>query len=69
MKKEAPVTKETLERLCVLADLPLPPARRDKLVAPLSGLIAAANELNRKMAEGARRGVLPVTRFPEREEG
>ncbi len=66
MKKEGPVTKETVDRLCVLADLPLPAARRDKLVVPFAGLIAAANELNRKMAEGARRGVLPITRFPER---
>ena len=66
MPKEETVTTETVERLGALAGLPLPAARRDKLVAPLSGLIAAANELNRKMAEGSRRGLLPITRFPER---
>jgi hypothetical protein len=65
-KKEEPVTRETVDRLCVLADLPLPANRRDKLVAPLAGLVAAANELSRKMAEGSRRGVPPITRFPER---
>jgi len=52
MKKEAPVTKETVERLCVLADLPLRRAPRETR-PPALGLIAAANELNRKMAEGA----------------
>lgn len=66
MKKEEPVTKDAVERLCAMADLPLPAARRDKLVPALAGLVAAANELNRKMAEGGRRGVLPITRFPER---
>ncbi len=66
VKKEEPVTRETVDRLCVLADLPLPANRRDKLVAPLAGLVAAANELSRKMAEGGRRGVLPIARFPER---
>ncbi len=66
VKKEEPVTRETVDRLCVLADLPLAANRRDKLVAPLAGLVAAANELSRKMAEGGRRGVLPIARFPER---
>jgi len=63
---EVPVTRESIDRLCALADLALPAARRDALVAPLAGLVAAANELSRKMAEGSRRGVLPITRFPER---
>jgi hypothetical protein len=65
-KGEEPVTRETVDRLCALADLPLPADRRAKLVAPLAGLVAAANELNRKMAEAGRRGLLPITRFPER---
>jgi len=65
-RREEPVTRETVDRLCGLADLPLPANRRDKLVAPLAGLVAAANELSRKMAEGRRRGVPPITRFPER---
>jgi hypothetical protein len=63
---EPPVTRESIDRLCALADLPLPAARRGALVAPLATLVAAANELSRKMAEGSRRGVLPITRFPER---
>jgi hypothetical protein len=66
MKTEGPVTRETIERLCLLADLPLPATRREKLVAPLSTLVAAATELSRKVAEGGRRSVLPITRFPER---
>jgi len=63
---EPAVTRESIDRLCALADLPLPTERRDALVAPLAGLVAAANELSRKMAEGSRRGMLPITRFPER---
>jgi len=63
---KAPVTRESIDRLCALADLSLPGERRDALVAPFGGLVAAANELSRKMAEASRRGVLPITRFPER---
>lgn len=66
MKKDEPVTRETIDRVCALADLPLPASRREKLVPMLAGLVAAANELSRKIAEGSRRAVLPVTRFPER---
>lgn len=65
-KNEPPVTRESIDRLCALADLPLPAERRGALVAPLAGLVAAANELSRKMAEGSCRDVLPITRFPER---
>lgn len=65
-KEDQPVTRESIDRLCALADLPLPANRRDNLVAPLAALVAAANELSRKMAEGSHRGVLPITRFPER---
>jgi hypothetical protein len=64
MKKAEPVTRETIDRLCALADLPLPAARRDALAPMLSGLVAAANELSRTIAEGGRRAVLPITRFP-----
>jgi len=66
MKSDDPVTRETVERLCALADLPLAPERRARLVPMLSGLIAAANELNRKMAAAAHRSILPILRFPER---
>jgi hypothetical protein len=61
-----PVTRETIDRVCALAGLPLAPERRAKLVPLLSGLVAAANELSRKMADAGRRAVLPITRFPER---
>lgn len=63
---EQPVSRESIDRLCALADLPLSANRRDKLAAPLAALVAAANELNRKMAEKSHRGVVPITRFPER---
>jgi predicted component of type VI protein secretion system len=66
MTNDDPVTKETVERLCAQADLPLRPERRTKLVPMLAGLIAAANELNRKMAAAAHRSILPILRFPER---
>ena len=66
MKREEPVTRETVERLCVMADLPRSADRREKLVAGFAALIAAANDLNRKIADGSQRGVLPITRFPER---
>jgi hypothetical protein len=66
MKKDDPITPETVERLCALADLALAPERRTRLVPMLAGLIAAANELNRKMAGAAHRSILPILRFPER---
>ncbi len=66
MTSESPVTRDTVDRLCVLANLPLAANRRDKLVPGLSALVAAANDLNRKMAEASRRSVLPITRFPDR---
>src|SRR2546430_11443580 len=55
MKSDDPVTRETVERLCVQADLPLAPERQARLVPMLAGLITAANELNRKMAAAAHR--------------
>ena len=66
MKSDDPVTRETVERLCVQADLPLAPERQARLVPMLAGLIAAANELSRKMAATAHQSILPILRFPER---
>jgi hypothetical protein len=66
MKNDEPVTKETVERLCAQADLALAPDRRARLVPMLAALIAAANELSRKMAAPAHRSILPILRFPER---
>ena len=66
MKSDDPVTKETVERLCAQADLPLGPERRTRLVPMLAGLIAAANELSRKMAAAAHQSILPILRYPER---
>jgi hypothetical protein len=66
MKNDDPVTPETVERLCAQAGLSLAPDRRTRLVPMLAGLIAAANELNRKMAAAAHRSILPILRFPER---
>src|SRR5207245_11762823 len=42
MKKDAPVTKETVERLCVLADLPLPPDRKSTRLNSSHGSISYA---------------------------
>ena len=60
------VTAESIDRLCALADLPVPAHRRPALAAMLSGLLAAANELNRKMAAPEHRTVAPILRFPQR---
>ena len=41
------VTRECIDRLCTLADLPLPAERRARLAPMLSGLVTAANDLSR----------------------
>jgi hypothetical protein len=66
MSPQQPVTAESIDRLCALADLPLPAARRPALAAMLSSLVAAANELSRKMAAPGHRTVVPILRFPQR---
>ena len=60
------VTSECIDRLCTLADLPLPAERRARLAPMLSGLVTAANELSRKMADVGYRAIVPIARFPER---
>jgi hypothetical protein len=66
MSPSEPVTPESIDRLCTLAALPVPPERRRILVPMLAGLVAAANELSQKMAEAGHRPILPIVRFPER---
>jgi hypothetical protein len=66
MSGEEPVTAESIDRLCRLAQLPLPAERRRALVPMLAQLISAANELNRKLADSRYRAVVPILRFPER---
>ena len=66
MSREEPVTAESIDRLCRLADLPLPPERRRALAPMLAQLVAAANELSAKMSAPRHRAVVPVLRFPER---
>lgn len=66
MSPQDPVTAESIDRLCALADLPVPAARRPALAAMLSGLVAAANELSRKMATADHRAVVPILKFPQR---
>jgi hypothetical protein len=66
MSPQDPVTAESIDRLCALADLPVPAQRRPALAAMLSGLVAAANELSRKMATAGHRTVAPILRFPQR---
>jgi hypothetical protein len=66
MSQDEPVTNESIDRLCALADLPLASERRARLVPMFSGLVAAANERSRKMAQPGHRAILPITRFTER---
>ena len=66
MSLPEPVTPETIDRLCTLADLPVPAERRKGLALMLAGLVAASNELSRKMADARYRTVVPILRFPER---
>jgi hypothetical protein len=66
MSPQDPVTAESIDRLCALADLPVSAERRAALAAMLSGLVAAANELSRKMATAGHRAVVPILRFPQR---
>jgi len=60
------VTRESIDDLCGLAGLPLPPERRARLAPILSSLVTAANDLSRKMADTGYRSVVPILRFPER---
>ena len=66
MSPEEPVTAESIDRLCSLAQLPLSAERRRALAPMLSGLVAAANELSRKMSAARHRAIVPILRFPER---
>jgi len=66
MSLPEPVTPETIDRLCTLAELPIPAERRRGLALMLSDLVAAANELSRKMADARYRTIVPILRFPER---
>ena len=66
MSAHEPVTPESIDRLCTLAELPVPAERRRGLALMLLDLVAAANELSRKMADARYRTVVPIVRFPER---
>jgi hypothetical protein len=63
---QEPVTAESIDRLCTLAQLPLPAERRRALAPMLAQLVAAANELSRKMSDRRYRAIVPILRFPER---
>ena len=66
MSPYEPVTPESIDRLCALAELPVPAERRRGLALMFSGLVTAANELSRKMADARYRTSVPILRFPER---
>jgi hypothetical protein len=66
MNQQEPVAIDSIDRLCALANLPLPAERRARLAPMLSGLVAAANELSRKMARAEHRTIVPIVPFPER---
>ncbi|PYO22428.1 MAG: hypothetical protein DMD85_11560 [Candidatus Rokuibacteriota bacterium] len=66
MTPSEPVTTESIDRLCALAALPVPAERRRGLALMFADLVAAANELSRKMADARHRAIVPIVRFPER---
>jgi hypothetical protein len=66
MNVQGPVTIDSIDHLCALADLPLPAERRARLAPMLSALVTAANDLSRKMADARYRSVVPIAGFPER---
>lgn len=66
MSREEPVTVESIDHLCRLAELALPAERRRALEPMLAQLVAAANELSRTMSAARHRAVVPILRFPER---
>ncbi len=66
MSPHGPVTPESIDRLCTLAELPVPAERRRGLALMLSDLVTAANELSRTMADARYRTIVPILRFPER---
>jgi hypothetical protein len=66
MSPQNSVTRESIDRLCAFADLPLPAERRARLAPLLSSLVTAANDLSRKMAHATYRTVVPIAQFPER---
>jgi len=61
MHQRSQMTEETVARLAEAAELHLTRDRLELLAPQLDGLVAAANELNRKMAE--HRDAAPVVRF------
>lgn len=67
MGERARITKETVARLSETAGLSLTEERLELLAPQLDGLVAAANELNRKMAE--RWEITPTIRFKHAEHG
>jgi hypothetical protein len=66
MSPQEPVTAESIDRLCRLAQLPLSAERRRVLAPMLAQLVAAANELSLKMSASRYRPIVPILRFPER---
>jgi hypothetical protein len=66
MSPQEPVTAESIDRLCSLAQLPLSAERRRVLAPMLAQLVAAANELSLKMSASRYRAIVPILRFPER---
>lgn len=67
MGERARITKETVARLAEAAGLPLTEDRLELLAPQLDDLVAAANELNRKMAE--RWETTPTVQFRHTEHG
>jgi Asp-tRNA(Asn)/Glu-tRNA(Gln) amidotransferase C subunit len=68
MSSNPPVTEETVGLLAAVARLHLSPERCAQLAPQLSALVAAANELSAKLANGSggRRSIPPIVGFPER---
>jgi hypothetical protein len=65
MSDETQLDAAAIEVLANAADLPLGPGRAEEIAPRLSGWLAAANELNRKMSDHAHRALAPATVFAQ----
>lgn len=63
MNPRQTVDEQGVAALAVAAELPLGSGRLPLVEAQLRGWLSAANELNRKMADGQYRDVTPITVF------
>lgn len=63
METARPLGEDDVAALARAADLPLPADRRGLIAGQLGEWLAAANELNRKLADERHLEVTPITTF------